>query len=181
MHAARRMGTAWGKAIAEEIKDKKPDLMDLQLKGAGISKKTGYDVGNWTSLEKLERWRSLSVAEQTAAWKEVVKAAGRPNARITKRIRRLGTFGRALIPVTIALSAYEVLSSDDTIQALARESANIGAGIAGGAAGGALAGLICGPAAPVCSSVGVFIGGVAGALGVELGADYLSDLFIDES
>ena len=181
MHAARRMGTAWGRSIAEQIKEKRPDIMDLQLKGAGFTKKKGYDVRNWTSEEKLQRWLSLSKDEQTAAWKEVIGAAGWPEETITNRIRRLGMFGRALIPVTIALSAYEVLSSDDVIQAMAKESANIGAGISGGAAGGALAGLICGPAAPVCSSTGVFIGGVAGALGVELGADYLSDLFIEES
>ena len=181
MHAARRMGTAWGRSIAQQIKAKRPDIMDLQLKGAGFTTKKGYDLGNWTSEEKLQRWLSLSKDEQTDAWKEVIEAAGRPDETVTKRIRRLGMFGRALIPVTIALSAYEVLSSDDVIQAMAKESANIGAGIAGGAAGGALAGLICGPAAPVCSSAGVFIGGVAGALGVELGADYLSDLFIEES
>jgi hypothetical protein len=68
-----------------------------------------------------------------------------------------------LLYVSLGLSVYNIVTSNNKGLAIEKEIAANGAGIAGGIAGGALAGLACGPGAPVCVTVGAFVGGALAA------------------
>ncbi len=82
-------------------------------------------------------------------------------------MRNLSRAGRGLLFISLALSVYTVVNSDNKPRAIAREATVTGAGVLGGIAGGGLAGLACGPGAPVCVTVGAFIGGALAAFGVS--------------
>lgn len=69
-----------------------------------------------------------------------------------------------MLYVSLGLSIYNIVMSNNKGLAIEKETADNGAGIAGGIAGGALAGLACGPGAPVCVTVGAFVGGALAAL-----------------
>jgi len=83
-------------------------------------------------------------------------------------MRTLSRAGRGLIVLSVAVSVYNVATSEQPGQTAVREAAVTGAGIGGGIAGGALAGLACGPGAPVCVTVGAFVGGALAAFGVDM-------------
>ena len=109
----------------------------------------------------------LTSNEQQRVYLSIIQSAGRSNPRVTVMMRRLSYAGRGLLVASIALSIYNILSSQHKWRTAAREVTVTGAGIGGGIAGGALAGLACGPGAPVCVSVGAFVGGALGAFGVN--------------
>ena len=72
-----------------------------------------------------------------------------------------------IIVLSLAVSVYNVATSDTPVETAGHEGAIIGAGIGGGIAGGALAGLACGPGAPACVTIGAFVGGALAAFGVD--------------
>jgi len=117
--------------------------------------------GNGVQFERL------STSEKNRIYERIVRSAGRSNADVTTLTRRLGTAGRGLVVLSVALSVYNVAVAENKTQAAGREAVSMGAGIAGGIGGGALAGLACGPGAPVCVTVGAFVGGALAAFGVS--------------
>ena len=156
MDMVRSRSSPVGRALAEQMKAQGKTLNEL------IAKKTLDLFGPSADFSRL------TVAEQNAVYAEVVKSAGRSNPTVNARMRNLSRAGRGLIVLSLAVSAYNVYTAEDEVDALAEEAAVTGAGIAGGVAGGALAGLACGPGAPVCVSIGAFVGGAAAAFGVSL-------------
>jgi hypothetical protein len=116
-------------------------------------------------------FEKLPESKQNIVWKEIVFSAGRPQTKATRLAKILGLAGRAFIALTITVSVYNVVTSDDVLMATAKESAIIGSGLMGSLAGGAVAGLACGPGAPVCSAIGIFVGGVMFAIGTEVAFD----------
>ena len=113
----------------------------------------------------------LSPGAKKNVWKEVAFSAGRPQLKATRLAKIFGIAGKGLIAMTITISVYNVVTSDDKVIATAREGVMISSGFLGSVAGGALAGCACGPGAPICVSIGVFVGGVMFAIGTEFAFD----------
>ena len=155
METIRARSTPVGRAMAESLKSQGKTLNEL------IARKTLQLYGNSAVFSKL------SVDKQNAVYAEIVQSAGRSNPRVTSNMQRLSRAGRGLLILSLAISVYNVASSEDKAGTARHEVAITGAGIAGGVAGGALAGLACGPGAPVCVTVGAFVGGALAALGVD--------------
>jgi hypothetical protein len=109
----------------------------------------------------------LSAGQQNQVYAAVVESAGKANPRVNATMSQLRVAGRALVFVSIAISAYNIAVAEDKADATKKEVVVMGASIAGGIAGGAAAGLLCGPGAPVCVTVGAFVGGALAAFGVS--------------
>ncbi len=155
MDIIRNRSTPVGLSLAQQMKAEGKTLAEL------IARKTAQIHGNGVSFE------SLSTLERNRIYAEIVESAGRSNPKVTTAMQRVGSAGRGLIVLSVALSVYNVAVAENKTEAAAREVAITGAGIGGGIAGGAAAGLICGPGAPVCVTVGAFIGGALAAFGVS--------------
>ena len=154
MELTRRQTSDFGRAIAQQVKASGKSLDQLME----IYAQRRYRV----SFSRLYR------LEQQVIFMEIVEASGRANPRWSAVAQRWGRYGRGLFALSVAISAYNILTAENILVASAREGGRLGFGLLGGAAGGAVAGLACGPGAPVCSSVGIIAGGIAGALGADL-------------
>jgi len=151
----RLRSTPVGRAMAEQIKAKGKTLNEL------IARYTLDRHG------PTARFDALSAAQKNQVYSDIVKAAGRSDPKFNAKALRWSRYGRGLIVLSLAVSVYNVATSDTPLETAGHEGAIIGAGIAGGVAGGALAGLACGPGAPVCVTVGAFVGGALAAFGVD--------------
>ncbi len=109
----------------------------------------------------------LNSAQKDRIFAAIVESAGEANPRVMEQMRVASRAGRALLVFSIAMSVYNIATSNDKVNATKKEIVITGAGIAGGALGGAAAGLMCGPGAPACVVVGAFVGGAMAAMGVE--------------
>jgi hypothetical protein len=154
MMIQRSRSTPVGRAIAEDIKKDGKTLNQL------IAKKTIELYGKNT----LYSW--LSTVKKNKVYAAVVASSGTPSAEVNTAMSRLSFAGRGLVFMSLALSVFNITTSNDKLAATGREVLSTGAGVAGGIAGGALAGLACGPAAPVCVVAGAFVGGAMAAFAV---------------
>lgn len=112
------------------------------------------------------KFSTLSLSQKNAIYAAVVASAARSNVSVTKAMSRLSFAGKGVLGLSLALSVYDIATSNDKVAATKKEILTTGAGVAGGIAGGALAGLACGPGAPICVAVGAFAGGALAAFGV---------------
>jgi hypothetical protein len=144
-----------GRALAEQMKAKGRTLNELVAK---------YTLAKFGPNARFDQ---LSAAQKEAVYAEIVQAAGRSNPRVNAQMLRWSRAGRGLIVLSLAVSVYNVATSDTPVETAGKEVVVTGAGIGGGAAGGAIAGLACGPGAPVCVTIGVFVGAAAAALGAD--------------
>jgi hypothetical protein len=155
MDFIRSRSTPVGRAFAQQLKSEGRTFNEL------IARKTRELYGPRTEFLRL------NATQQNRVYEEIVRSAGRSNAHVNTVMRRVSYAGRALIVVSITLSAYTIMTAEDKGLAARREVVVTGAGVGGGIAGGALAGLACGPGAPVCVTVGAFVGGAVAAFGVD--------------
>jgi len=155
MELIRSRSTPVGRAMAQQIKSQGKTLNEL------IARKAQQLYGANANFNRL------AVAQQNAVYGEIVASAAKSNPTVTANMRNLSRAGRGLLFISLALSVYTVVNSDNKPRAIAREATVTGAGVLGGIAGGGLAGLACGPGAPVCVTVGAFIGGALAAFGVS--------------
>lgn len=160
LEVSRGKNSDLGRALAEFLKKEGPTLQDLLTKYAKSKFQRVFSI--------------LSQAEQEAVYFEVIVAAGRDRKTVSGIAPYLGKFGKVCLVASIAISVYNVATSEDKVNAVGREGSGILGGFAGGAAGGALAGLICGPGAPICSGIGIFVGGAVGAFAASGGYDWLT-------
>ncbi len=151
----RLRSTPVGRAMAEQIKSKGKTLNELIAR---------YTLDRYGPDARFD---ALSAAQKNQVYGEVVKAAGRPDKKFSAKALRWLRYGRGLIVLSLAVSVYNVVTSDTPVETAGHEGAIIGAGIGGGIAGGALAGLACGPGAPACVTIGAFVGGALAAFGVD--------------
>jgi hypothetical protein len=93
----------------------------------------------------------LSEAERNTVYYSVIETAGRPNATVNAKVRKLQVRAKVFLIITALLAADSIVNAKDKV----REAARQGNIIAGGMLGGGLAGFgvsfICGPAEPVCA------------------------------
>lgn len=156
MELLRGRSTPIGRAVSEAMKMKGRTLNEI------VAQKTRELYGPRVEFTRL------SATGKDRVYAEIVKSAGKSNARISLAMQRLSYAGRSLLFVSLAMSVYSVSTAENKAATAGRELTVTGAGIAGGAAGGAIAGLACGPGAPVCVTVGAFVGGALAAFGVSL-------------
>lgn len=155
MEYTRARTTPVGRSFAEGLKRQGLTLNEV------IARKTQSLYGPNANFS------TLTEAQRSTVYREIVQSAGKSNPRVNLLMRRLSAAGRGLIVLSIAVAAYNVMTAEDKLAAAGKEVAIAGAGIGGGIAGGALAGLACGPGAPVCVTVGAFVGGALAAFGVS--------------
>ncbi len=155
MMLLRGKSTPLGRAIAENMKQQGKTLNEL------IARKSMQLYGDKANFNML------SNKEKNTVYAEIVKSAGKSNARVNAIMSKLSRAGRGLIVISISLSIYTIATADDKLDATKHEVSVTGAGIGGSIAGGALAGLACGPGAPVCVVVGAFVGGALAAFSVD--------------
>ncbi len=172
-------------AAAEQAQQLRNGLMDVLR---SRSSPVGRAVAQWMKAEGVTlnelvarytlrihgpnaRFAALNPTQQQRVYAEIVEAAGRsrPVADAMGKVLRIG--GRSLFVAALAVSIYEVATSDTPGKTAVREGAALGAGLAGSVVGGAAAGLVCGPGAPVCVGIGAFVGGAMFALGVSFAWD----------
>jgi len=151
MDLVRTRSTPLGRAMAQQMKSSGKTLNEL------VAKKAISMFGPRTNFN------TLSQAQKNQVYASIVESAGKSNPQVNLRMLKLSRIGKGLVVLSIAVSLYEIYTSDNKVAETGRQLAINGAGIAGGAAGGMVAGLVCGPGAPVCVLIGGFIGGALAA------------------
>ena len=148
---------------------------DIGRAAAEAEKATGLSMDALLSKysQRLfqREFSALSTAEQDVVFIEMARAAGRPNVKFTGIASRLGTAGKGILVISIALAVYSIASSERPGRETVKQGVGAGVGFLGSLAGGAGAGLVCGPGAPICVGVGVFVGGLFAVLGTDFAFD----------
>ncbi|WP_100112941.1 hypothetical protein [Snodgrassella alvi] len=142
-----------GLSIAKKLKSNGLEFSDLQNKYAN----------------KLYKSNSNSLRSQVkmdAVHAKIVIKAGVSNSAVDSRLLVFSKCARGFIAISLAISAYNIWTAENKVNATLKEGSMMAAGFAGSMAGGA-AGLTCGPGAVVCVPVGAFIGGFMAAFGVD--------------
>ena len=133
MEIVRTRSSPVGRAMAQRLKSSGKTLNEIIALQA--TKTHGKSV----------KFSTLSPSQKNAIYAAVVASAARSNVSVTKAMSELSFVGRGVLGLSLALSVYDIATSNDKVGATKKEVLTTGAGIAGGAAGGALAGLACGP------------------------------------
>ncbi len=156
MEALRARTSPVGRARAEAMKAHGKTVNTL------IAEKTIKLFGESADFNRL------TAAQKNQVYAAVVESSGKANAKVNAQMANARVAGRALIFLSLAISAYTIATAEDKVAAAKKEAVVTGASIAGGIAGGAAAGLLCGPGAPVCVTIGAFVGGALAAFGVSM-------------
>lgn len=143
-----------GLAIAQRLKK------DGVTLNAIIAKRTLQSFG------AQARFEQLTEAQKAEVYKAVMDGGGRGNVAVSTKVAFISQFTRAILILSLSVSAYVILTSPQPMQTAKREGAVMGAGLAGSVGGGMVAGLMCGPGSPVCVAIGAFVGGVMFAMGM---------------
>lgn len=148
--------------------------------GAEAAKATGLtlDEAIEKTVKKLfpeHTFADLTAAQRRQVFMEIIDSSGRSRPAFTNQIPKWSRFGRSLIVVTVAISAYNIWEARNKVRQGAKEGATLLGGAIGGAAANASAGFLCGPGAPVCVTALFIIGGVAGALIFNSAAEWALD------
>jgi len=157
LESSRLASSDIGRATAEQIKAKGKTLPELMEYYAQKNFKRSFS--------------SLAKGDQDAVYLAIVESSGRANAGVSASAARWGRMGRGLLVISLAISIYNISTSDNVWRTTAREGVGLAGGLAMGAGAGAATGWVTGPGYPITVGIGAFLGGVAGALG----ADYLFD------
>jgi hypothetical protein len=155
MELLRGRSSPIGLAMAQQMKAQGKTLNEL------VARYTTKQFGPSATFD------ALSDVEKNQIYGEIVAAAGRANPRVNMMMRTASRIGRGLLVLSLAVSIYEVATSDDPWDTAKREAAVTAGGIAAAALGGAMAGLACGPGAPICVTAGAFIFGALAAAGID--------------
>lgn len=142
-----------GLVIAKNLKQNGMTLIESQNKYANELYNSNYN-----SLTKQ--------AQKNAVNEKVTIKSGVSRASTDAQLRGISKCARGVIVFSLAISAYNIWTAENKVNATLKEGSMMAAGFAGSMAGGA-AGLTCGPGAVVCVPVGAFIGGFMAAFGVD--------------
>ncbi|WP_321800893.1 hypothetical protein [Caballeronia sp. J97] len=104
----------------------------------------------------------LSAGERKAVYFEVILAAGRDNATVTKGIKELRSKGTMMLLLTGTLIVGEIINAKDRIREMVRQGSIVAGGIVGGTAGASLS-FLCGPAEPACIGALMILGSDVGS------------------
>lgn len=155
LYLMRARSSPVGRALAESLKPSGRTLNELIAK---------YTLSRFGPNAVFD---ALTAEQRNLVYADIVSAAARSDVQVDAVMQRIGRISRPLLLLSITISVYEVMTSDQPMKTAAREATMTAGGVAGGIAGGALAGLACGPGAPVCVGIGAFVGGVLAVLGIS--------------
>lgn len=156
MEAARTRTSPLGRALAQTIKTQGRTLNEV------VARQTTRMFGAGADFHVL------SMTEQNRVYMKVVQSASTNNAQISSALRNTAKWGRSLLVLSLAVSAYQVLTSEEPLAEAGNEAALFGASVGGSYLGGAVAaGLLCGPGAPICVGLGIFVGGALAAYATD--------------
>jgi hypothetical protein len=140
----------------------------LKKKGLSLDEVVEYIMNQKKGFKERFKGRklpSLSDAEQTEIFEEVIKSAGRDRGSITRGIPRLRWAARSLWILTAAIAIYNIGTAQNPWWQTGREGATLGGGLLGSIGGGAAMGAAGGVwAGPIGVGIGVLVGGILGAL-----------------
>ena len=157
MGLARRRGSPVARAYANQLKSQGRSLPEL--------------VEKYAQRLYGQPFASLSAGRQAGVYQQIIRSAGRPDPAVMQLAERVGTAGRRVLLVSLAVAVYEITKSDNKPREVIRQGALIGAGTAGGWAAGAavLATGVCAATAPVCVTVAALVGSLIAAYGLDTG------------
>ena len=175
-----RLGELTWKQAAEEANVLRNEIMAITrgrtapigLAIAQKLKKEGLTLNAVVAKRTLElfgenaRFDLLTQTQKAEVYKAVMDGGGRGNVAVSTKVALISQFSRALLILSLSVSAYVIFTSPQPMQTAKREGAVMGAGLAGSVGGGMVAGLMCGPGSPVCVALGAFAGGVMFAMGM---------------
>gem|GEM_PF-6416264 len=190
--AARERLSPGARAMSEAIKEQSPPLRDLAQRYAvrvlendeGLRAQYGIrtlDVAD-DAFDARAVSRAVDALENSPQVSEqIIRAAGRPNAAMTRAARTFRVLGPIATTAQVLVSTYEIVEAPEGehVWTAGREITGFTAGTLGAAGGGLVAGwtasLACGPGAPVCALIVSFIvvgaaaagSGMAGEAGYE--------------
>lgn len=107
----------------------------------------------------------LTQAQRTDVYEEVIRAAGRPNPRVSRLAARLGVLSRTLWLLSIGVAVYDISVADDKLKTAVHDAAILVSGGVGGWATGAAAGAVFGPIGAI---IGSMVGGVLFAVFADI-------------
>lgn len=151
----RHEATDLGRAMAAFLKKEGPSLNQLQ---------------NLYSFKLFKKkFSHLPMSHKERVWREIIKAAGRPNQRVTAVLKNLGRVGKITFVLSVGIYAYEVWDSQEPKKTAIKGGLSL---LGGSLAGMGLTTLVCGPAAPICVGVTILVGAFAGSLATETLSDF---------
>lgn len=105
----------------------------------------------------------------------MIDSAGRPNAKVNVKLRRLQVIGKVMLIVTALLATERIIDARDKVKEAARQGSIIAGGLLGGGIVGFGVSFICGPAEPACAAALVFIGSNLGGMAAQVANDAYQD------
>lgn len=155
LELSRKQSSQVGRAYAMKMKKQGKNIGELREKYAT------KDFGkNFSELNELE---------ETSVYKTIIKASGHANDDVMIMAQRMGKIGRRILFVSLAISVYEVLESDNKPKEIAHQGVVTSAGVLGGlGAGAAAVGMgVCAATAPICVGIISFIGAFVASYGAD--------------
>ncbi|WP_321853201.1 hypothetical protein [Paraburkholderia tropica] len=144
----------------------------LKLESRGFD----YYLNKYAQKQFGKQFSDLSETERNKVYYSVIESAGRPNATVNAKVRKLQVRGKVFLIITALLAADSIINSQDKVKEAARQGSIIAGGMLGGGLAGFGVSFVCGPAEPVCAVALVYIGSSLGGMAGEA----LNDVYQDE-
>ena len=155
LELSRKQSSQIGKAYALNIKKYGKSFFDLKEK--------------YSTKDFNKNFSELNESEQASVYKTIIRRSGHANDDVMILAKKMGRVGRRIIFVSLAISVYEVLDSDDKPKEIAHQGVINSAAILGGiGAGAAAVGMgVCAATAPICIGVASFVGAFVASYGAD--------------
>lgn len=143
----------------------------LKLNARGFD----YYLNKYAESQFGKPFSDLSDQQRGKIYYSVIESAGRPNAKVNVKIRKLQVIGKVMIIVTALLATERIIDARDKVKEAARQGSIIAGGLLGGGIVGFGVSFICGPAEPACAAALVFIGSNLGGMAAQVANDAYQD------
>lgn len=158
----RKYTSAVGLAAAQEVK----------VESRGFD----YYLNKYSRAQFEKPFSELSQQERAKIYYAVIESAGRANAKVNVKVRKLAVRGKVFLLFTALLATERIIDAQDRVKEAARQGSMIAGGMLGGGIAGFGVSFVCGPAEPVCAVLLVFLGSNLGGMAAEA----LNDEYQDE-
>ena len=133
-------------------------------------------MNKYAQAKYQKPFSELSQQERGRVYYSVIESAGRPNAKVNAKVRKLEVRGKVLLLVTALLATERIIHARDRVKEAARQGSIIAGGMLGGGLAGFGVSFLCGPGEPVCAALLVFLGSNLGGMAGE----QVNDIYQDE-
>lgn len=135
-----------------------------------------YYLNKYAEQQFDKPFNELTEAEHNKIYYSVIESAGRSNAKVDVKVRRLQVRGKIFLIFTALFAADAIIKSKDKVREAARQGSIIAGGMIGGGIAGFGASFLCGPGEPICAAFLIYIASSAGGIA---GGD-INDAYQDE-